>query len=69
MKKIKKKKDYIWFIFPQPFFNIWSIFQLLVDIFYIDEEEIELFLKNTTLRKNLNSALHALEKKISIRLN
>ena len=62
-EKIKQKsKDYIWYIFPQPFFNRPYI-STTSRFFFIDEEEVELFLKNTTLRKNLNSVLHALERK------
>ena len=62
-KKIKQKsKDYIWYIFPQPVFDRPHI-STTSRYFFIDEEEVELFLKNTTLRNNLNSALHALERK------
>ena len=58
----KKTQHYIWYIFPQPVYKKSGI-STTSQCFYVDEEEVELFLKNTQLRKNLNQALRALENK------
>lgn len=56
----KKTKHYIWYIFPQPVYKSSGVSNTSL-CFYVDEEEVILFLKNTQLRKNLNQALIALE--------
>ena len=61
--KIKQKtKHYIWYIFPQPPYKGYRV-SMTSRYFNVDEEEVELFLLNDQLRKNLNLALSALEKK------
>lgn len=57
-----KKKHYIWYIFPQPEYKP-AESSHTSKYFYIDEDEVRLFLKNKKLRDNLYKALTALDKK------
>ena len=58
-KITQKTKHYIWYIFPQPPYKGYRV-SMTSRYFYIDEEEVELFLLNDTLRNNLGKALYAL---------